>query len=130
MREIELPRCQRHVFDAAAAEIGDAAEFLHQLRIAPQPVAERARHALDGPAGPEPQGTAVDQCPAALFGHWPGHDRVMERLHALQPRYGFDILDLSDAYPDNRLYYDHHHLNTDGVERAADTLRTVLDRHR
>ncbi len=68
--------------------------------------------------------------PVALFGRWPGHERVTVLLDSLQPRHGFEILDLSEAYFDNRLYYDHHHLNTDGVEQAADTLRTVLDRHR
>lgn len=63
--------------------------------------------------------------PAALFGTWPGHDQTMDYVRSIQQEFDLTILDLSRAYPDNKLYYDHHHLNTDGVEKAADTLKQV-----
>ncbi len=61
--------------------------------------------------------------PAALFGKWPGHDETITWLQSIQATYNLDILDLSERWVMRKdLFYDHHHLNTDGVMQAVEVL--------
>jgi len=53
--------------------------------------------------------------PPALFGTWPGTDKVIDYLKQLQPVYGTTYYDFSNSVTDPSMYYDHHHLNTKGV---------------
>ena len=61
--------------------------------------------------------------PAALFGKWPGHDETITWLQSIQATYNIDVLDLSERWVMRTdLFYDHHHLNTDGVMQAVEVL--------
>lgn len=62
--------------------------------------------------------------PASLFGKWPGHDETMAWLETKKQSYGLRIIDLSERWVMRTEYfYDHHHLNTDGVMQAIDEMR-------
>jgi hypothetical protein len=64
--------------------------------------------------------------PAALFGKWPGHDRILDRLRPLQATYGFELYDFAERYTmQTQYFYDHHHLNTDGIERFLQDLKNL-----
>lgn len=53
--------------------------------------------------------------PPAAFGFWPGHSAVLAHLKRHYP--GRKILDHSEAVIGNAYYYDHHHLNTEGMKK-------------
>lgn len=62
--------------------------------------------------------------PASLFGKWPGHDETVAWLETKKQSYGLRIIDLSERWVMRTEYfYDHHHLNTDGVMQAIDEMR-------
>jgi hypothetical protein len=61
--------------------------------------------------------------PAALFGKWPGHDEALQWLLMVQSTYDLNIVDLSEQWVMRTdLFYDHHHLNTEGVMKAVDLV--------
>jgi len=61
--------------------------------------------------------------PASLFGKWPGHDETMDWLDQKKDTYDLRIIDLSDRWEmQTEYFYDHHHLNTDGVMKAIEAL--------
>jgi hypothetical protein len=61
--------------------------------------------------------------PASLFGKWPGHDETMAWLETVRDDYNLRIVDLSERWVMRTEYfYDHHHLNTDGVMKAVDVI--------
>lgn len=61
--------------------------------------------------------------PASLFGKWPGHDETMAWLETKKQAYNLRIIDLSERWVMRTEYfYDHHHLNTDGVMQAIDEI--------
>jgi hypothetical protein len=61
--------------------------------------------------------------PASLFGKWPGHDETMAWLDQKKDAYDLRIIDLSDRWEmQTEYFYDHHHLNTDGVLKAAEII--------
>ncbi len=52
----------------------------------------------------------------STFGEWPGHGHVMEFMDELKKEYGTEIHDFSRVYlGQKRYFYDHHHLNSEGV---------------
>jgi hypothetical protein len=62
--------------------------------------------------------------PASLFGKWPGHDETIQWLDSKRQEYNLRVVDLSERWVMRTEYfYDHHHLNTDGVMQAVDELR-------
>jgi hypothetical protein len=61
--------------------------------------------------------------PASLFGKWPGHDETVAWIDSIKGAYNLRVVDLSERWMMRTEYfYDHHHLNTDGVMRAVDAL--------
>jgi hypothetical protein len=61
--------------------------------------------------------------PAALFGKWPGHEQTLQWVQSVQPSYELNIIDLSDKWVMRTdLFYDHHHLNTEGVMKAVEVV--------
>lgn len=61
--------------------------------------------------------------PASLFGKWPGHDETLAWLETVQYVYDLRVIDLSERWVMRTEYfYDHHHLNTDGVMQAVDAV--------
>ena len=61
--------------------------------------------------------------PASLFGKWPGHDETMAWLETKRDAYNLRIVDLSERWVMRTEYfYDHHHLNTDGVMKAVEEI--------
>ncbi len=62
-----------------------------------------------------------------LFGSWPGHQQVIQFLARLNKEFGVVIYDFSSAFSDPSLFYDHHHLNSKGVEIfLEDCLKPLL----
>ncbi|MEZ4888713.1 MAG: hypothetical protein R3E32_28565 [Chitinophagales bacterium] len=58
--------------------------------------------------------------PPARFGKWKGHEETISMLKNLTESHtNVAYHDFSEAYLDNCYYYDHHHLNTDGVIALA-----------
>lgn len=60
----------------------------------------------------------------ALFGHWPGQERVARYCDSLvhvNPKVTY--LDLSRALQDPSLFYDHHHLNSKGIDSLATLMK-------
>lgn len=53
--------------------------------------------------------------PPALFGKWKGHPDVAAFAQRMQELYGVEYYDFSESVLSPELYYDHHHLNTNGV---------------
>ena len=53
--------------------------------------------------------------PPAVFGKWPGHQKVYSFLKRDYP--DMLVLDNSEAIRDAADYYDHHHLNSKGMEK-------------
>jgi len=52
----------------------------------------------------------------STFGEWPGHEHVMDFMSELKEKYGSEVYDFSRVYLGQKKYfYDHHHLNSDGV---------------
>ncbi len=62
--------------------------------------------------------------PPAVFGKWPGHEETMEWLQKVKELEDFKIMDLSEAILDKTFYYDHHHLNSEGVQKFWDIYRS------
>lgn len=64
--------------------------------------------------------------PPAAFDKWPGHDVLWKELLKLQKEHNFQLIDHSEIFIDHstkvaktdqlHLFYDHHHLNTEGVK--------------
>jgi len=54
--------------------------------------------------------------PPSVFGKWQGHDEVLAALNQRKAIDNFEIIDLSEAIMEKEFYYDHHHLNSEGVE--------------
>ncbi len=56
--------------------------------------------------------------PPALFGKWQGHDEVEKFAQNLQNKYVDKIkyYNHSEVIKNPKLYYDHHHLNSNGVD--------------
>ena len=53
--------------------------------------------------------------PPALFGKWNGHNETVEFAEEMKKKYGVKVFDYSESVLDPKYYYDHHHLNSDGV---------------
>ncbi|MEM6377908.1 MAG: hypothetical protein AAF705_06830, partial [Bacteroidota bacterium] len=53
--------------------------------------------------------------PPALFGKWDGHQEVAAFAQELAKSEMVSYYDFSEAVLEPQYYYDHHHLNTDGV---------------
>jgi len=54
--------------------------------------------------------------PPALFGKWNGHNETLEFAKKMKKKYGVKVFDYSESILDPQYYYDHHHLNSDGVK--------------
>lgn len=65
----------------------------------------------------------------STFGEWPGHKHVMEFMQEMEKEYGVKTYDFSNVYlHQNEYFYDHHHLNTIGVEKfTKEYLRPLLN---
>jgi hypothetical protein len=57
--------------------------------------------------------------PPALFRKWEGHEKTFEFCKEMKNNYGCDCFDLSETMLEPIHYYDHHHLNSDGVDIFA-----------
>ena len=54
--------------------------------------------------------------PPALFGKWKGHDETIRFLQRMKTKYGISFEDFSEKVAEKKYYYDHHHLNSLGVD--------------
>jgi len=54
--------------------------------------------------------------PPALFGKWISHEQTIKLCSQMQQKYNIEFYDFSETILEPKYYYDHHHLNTDGVE--------------
>jgi len=65
--------------------------------------------------------------PPALFGKWNGHNETLEFAKKMQEKYGVKVYDYSETVLDPKYYYDHHHLNSNGVVYFAENyLKPIL----
>ena len=65
--------------------------------------------------------------PPALFGKWNGHNETLEFAEKMKEKYGVKVYDYSEIILDPKYYYDHHHLNSDGVVFFAQNyLKLIL----
>jgi hypothetical protein len=66
----------------------------------------------------------------STFGEWPGHEHVMDFMGELKEEYGTQIFDFSRVYlHQNEYFYDHHHLNSDGVVKfTREYLKPMLNK--
>lgn len=64
--------------------------------------------------------------PPALFGKWPGHFETIDFLNESKMNYNFEYADFSESILDPRLYYDHHHLNSNGVDLFTEKYLKVF----
>ena len=65
--------------------------------------------------------------PPALFGKWPEHNQVSDFAKKIKEKYGIHFYDFSESVLKPQYYYDHHHLNTRGIEYFTDFyLKPVL----
>lgn len=65
--------------------------------------------------------------PPALFGKWPEHKWVLEFCEKLKKQQHVEYYDFSETVLNPSYYYDHHHLNTEGVVYFTKTfLKEVL----
>ena len=62
--------------------------------------------------------------PPALFGQWPGHETILKYLKNTYP--DIAVLDHSKVLLQAGFYYDHHHLNTKGMESYLTILKNDL----
>lgn len=53
--------------------------------------------------------------PPALFGKWLEHNETIAFLEKIEKKYNCKWIDLSESVSLPSMYYDHHHLNTEGV---------------
>jgi hypothetical protein len=66
--------------------------------------------------------------PPALFGKWEGHYETMDFLKAMNEKYGTAYYDFSESVLIPEYYYDHHHLNSVGIDYFTEKyLKEVLD---
>jgi len=66
--------------------------------------------------------------PPALFGKWEGHYRVEEFAKRMQKLDGVEYFDFSESVLSPEYYYDHHHLNTNGVVYFTEAfLKPILN---
>ncbi len=54
--------------------------------------------------------------PPAVFGKWPGHDRTLSFCKKMNELYTTDYYDFSESIKQPKFYFDHHHLNSEGVK--------------
>lgn len=54
--------------------------------------------------------------PPALFGKWPEHNLVLEFAKKMKEIQDVNFYDFSESVLEPKYYYDHHHLNTKGIE--------------
>ncbi len=65
--------------------------------------------------------------PPALFGKWRGHEETEALGFELAKQTGVSFHDFSESILEPKYYYDHHHLNTPGVEYFTEQyLKPVL----
>ncbi|MCU0370225.1 MAG: hypothetical protein MUC31_02330 [Bacteroidales bacterium] len=65
--------------------------------------------------------------PPALFGKWEGHYETIDFLKKMNEKYGVSYYDFSESVLIPHYYYDHHHLNSAGVDYFTETyLKEVL----
>ncbi|HNQ83328.1 MAG TPA: hypothetical protein PLW31_14300 [Bacteroidales bacterium] len=65
--------------------------------------------------------------PPALFGKWEGHYETMDFLEEMYKKYGTRYYDFSESVLIPEYYYDHHHLNSKGIEYFAENyLKGIL----
>lgn len=69
--------------------------------------------------------------PPALFGQWRGHQQVLEFAKEMRHNYtNVQIADCSNSVLKPELYYDNHHLNTNGVIYFAEHhLKPILNQY-
>lgn len=66
--------------------------------------------------------------PPALFGKWIGHEQVVDFSEKMVKRYGVEFYDFSESILTIDYYYDHHHLNTEGVKHfTTEYLYPILN---
>lgn len=66
--------------------------------------------------------------PPALFGKWKGHSNVEKFAKQMQKLYGAEYYDFSESILTPEYYYDHHHLNTNGVVYFTENfLKPILN---
>ncbi len=53
--------------------------------------------------------------PPALFGKWNGHNKVKNFAIKMKHNYDVEFYDFSETVLSPKYYYDHHHLNTNGI---------------
>jgi hypothetical protein len=53
--------------------------------------------------------------PPALFGKWRGHEQTVDFCEKMKNKYKIPYFDFSMSVLDPKYYYDHHHLNTNGI---------------
>lgn len=58
----------------------------------------------------------------ALFGHWPQHDETVAFFKGLEETEGTPFYDFSESINTPQLYYDNHHLTSEGVVLLTDSL--------
>jgi len=68
----------------------------------------------------------------STFGEWPGHEHVMEFMNDLKKESGIEVYDFSRVYlHQNEYFYDHHHLNSDGVVKfTKEYLKPILNKQK
>jgi len=54
--------------------------------------------------------------PPATFGKWPGHEEILAAIEPYKNAYDIKVLDFSEIIMKKEYYYDHHHLNANGVK--------------
>ena len=54
--------------------------------------------------------------PPALFGKWISHNQTIMFCTQMQQKYNVEFYDFSETILLPKYYYDHHHLNTDGID--------------
>lgn len=54
--------------------------------------------------------------PPALFGKWEGHFETIAFLKEMNEKYGTAYYDFSESVLEPKYYYDHHHLNSAGID--------------
>lgn len=64
--------------------------------------------------------------PPALFGKWPEHNLVIDFAKKMKKEQNVMFYDFSESVLQPKYYYDHHHLNTKGVEYFANVFLKPL----
>jgi hypothetical protein len=70
--------------------------------------------------------TVIFIIPPALFGKWPGHAETYNLCEKMKQIYGCGCYDFSESMLDANNYYDHHHLNSSGVEYFVKNYLSVV----